>query len=400
MTGVSTYGQALNQIGLIRDQQTLFTSLSIQLSTGKKGRSFSALGTDVLTSKRARADIRTLDTFVDNIKTADRRIQLSLNAIEEFKAQAESLYSQLINLPQESLLTAGEQAFFDDPLTPDIKKDVLYEAVTTPDPSLELASLQDIAGDVLNFFFDLLNVQDGDRYLLGGSQTGEAPIRNTGTLQSAVGGLISQWKGGGITTTELISDLQDRTATTTNPNALTDSIVGYSSSLSSGNVGNVFVRVDDNIEVDYTALANSQPFRDLLVVASYLSDPGLPPLADAYTPPNAPPAPADVPGAPGATLEEMKDNFFAVVNEMISMTSKAIDEIDKVRFKLEGSRARIDSIRKGHLEEKNLLQATVSDVEDVDLNEVAVSLNTLQIQLDASFRVTSRLQELSLVNFI
>ena len=51
-------------------------------------------------------------------------------------------------------------------------------------------------------------------------------------------------------------------------------------------------------------------------------------------------------------------------------------------------------------EEQAILQNQISDVEDVDINEVAIKLNLLQIQVQASFRVTAAIGELSLVNFI
>ena len=79
--------------------------------------------------------------------------------------------------------------------------------------------------------------------------------------------------------------------------------------------------------------------------------------------------------------------------------TKALDDIDQVRFGLENTRVRLNEIKNFHSDEKNLLQSTVSDIEDVDINEVALLVNTLSIQLDASFRVTARTQQLSLVNF-
>ena len=82
------------------------------------------------------------------------------------------------------------------------------------------------------------------------------------------------------------------------------------------------------------------------------------------------------------------------------MVTDAIDQIDQQRFKLENARARINEIMRNHEQEQSILQETISTVEDVDINEVAVKLNALQLQLEASYGVTARVQQLSLVNFI
>ena len=58
MTGISTLGQALNRINLLNDQTTILDSLTTQLATGKKTRAFTGLETDILSSKRARADFQ------------------------------------------------------------------------------------------------------------------------------------------------------------------------------------------------------------------------------------------------------------------------------------------------------------------------------------------------------
>jgi flagellar hook-associated protein 3 FlgL len=82
------------------------------------------------------------------------------------------------------------------------------------------------------------------------------------------------------------------------------------------------------------------------------------------------------------------------------MVESAINDIDQVRFRLENARARIDQIKLTHQNEKNVLLNTISDVEDIDTNEAAVKMTTLQTQLQISYEVTARLQDLSLVNFI
>lgn len=397
MTGVSTLGQALDQIERIKEQQLLFSTLSTQLTTGKKAQTYIGLQAEVLLSKRSRAEFNSFDTYVKNIINADRRIKLMLNAIEEFKAQAENFANVLVNFSQQSEHQKGQIIYYDDPLTPEIEN--IPVGMTSAEEGVDFATVREFAGNVLKFFKDLINAKDGDRYILGGADTLVQPLSDTGTLDSALSVLINGWKNGTVTTSGLIADIRDRKAVG-NPDALTDTVVGYSAGLSAGTVGKVFVRIDDMSEVDYTALGNDKSLRDIVVVASALMNGALPPMIDTYTPPNTYPGVPDAQGAPGNTVGEMRDNFFQLYNELTAMVNNAIDDIDKLRFKLEGVRVRIDDVKKSHTEQKNLLLNTISNVENVDIDEVAVMIQQMQIQLDASYRITAKLQELSLANYL
>jgi flagellar hook-associated protein 3 FlgL len=398
MTGVSTLGQALDQIERIKEQQSLFSLYSLQVTSGKKTQSFSGLGNEILASKRARANFDSLETYINNVVNADRRISLMSNAIKEFRTQTRSFLNAMTGFSQQSVHQEGDLITYDDPLTTPVETTGVGH--TSDEPDADFKTLRQLADNIFEFMSDLLNVKDNDRYLLGGAETLTQPFTDTGSLDSAISSLVTQWKAGGITTTGLVADLQDRTATAGNPDALTDTIIGFSAALSAGNAGEVFVRVQQNAEINYTTLANDQAFRDVMVAIAYIKNENLPPIADTYIPPNAYPGVPDVQGAPGADTQEMKDNFFEVFNELTRMVDSAVDQMDQLSFNLENARARITEIKESHMEDKNLLQSTISNVEDADLNEVAVKVNALQTQLQASYAVTASLQKYTLVNFL
>ncbi len=528
MTGVSTLGQALNRINLLGDQNKLLNALTTQLSTGKKTQEFSGLGNDILTSKRARAGVNSVETYLDNISSADRRMKLMTTGIEEFQAQAKNIWELMIGLGQESLhddradiiyglqtvdgtqnlsgfgsigaLVAANapeldppndsfEVTFSDPddsssfvtITVDISDaaaaagagnaqielvnymNTLLAAVPGGVPAalnanivalgtgeisfqgtanitisnqnnttissagmsalglspgqyelgpeyeiginnanldVELATIKDAANDLYDFMVDLLNTEDDGRYLFGGADTLTKPITDTGALTSKVNALLSGWKDGTLpTNASLISAYSARTFSQ-DPNAITDTTIGYSATLTNGNAGKVFVRVKEQSEIDYTVLANEDPFRDILVALSFIKSDEFTPIADVYAEPYTP---GDVPikeGAPGANLQEMKDNFYAIFNPLTTSVNRAIDEADKARFRVESDRARIDSIKQSYIQQRALYQTTIADVEDADLTDVAVKIQTLQVQLEASYTVTARVSELTLVNFI
>lgn len=398
MTGVSTLGQALEQIERIKEQQSQLSLLSLQVTSGKKTQQFSGLGSDIMTSKRARANFGALDSYIDNIKNGKRRMDLMMGSISEFGDQSRSFLDSLKILSQQSVHQLGEQIVYDDPLTTQIETTIV--GYTSSDQDADLKSTRQLAENIYNIISDLLNAKDGDRYVFGGAETLIKPFDNTGTMDAAISNLIDQWKNGAITNDELMADLSDRTTTGGNLDALTDTIVGYSSVLSAGNGGRVFVRVEQNAEVNYTTLANDQAFRDVMVGLAYIRNASLMPIADTYEPPNSYPGVPDEQGAPGIDTAEMKENFFEVYNHVIGMVTGALQRLDQLSYNLGNAQSRINEVKLAHEQDKNVLQTTIGDVEDVDINEAAVKLTALETQINASYAVTAKLQQLSLVNFL
>lgn len=398
MTGISTLGQALRQIENIKKQQTTFSELSTQLATGKKTQNFSGLGSDALSSIRSRSAIVSLNAYISNIGKADTRLKIMLTSIEEFQKQGENLSNSFIGFIQQGVHQQGQIVTYDDPATPFVTEEIAV-GMTSSKPDQELQNVINMANKLFSRMTELLNAKDGDRFVLGGAETLTQPFSDSGTLDAAVSTLITNWKNGAITTDQLLADIRDRTTANGNTDALTDSVIGYSSSLSAGNAGRVFVRVDENSELDYTVHANQDPFRDIIVALAFLKNENLPPIANTYEDGNFPGTP-DAQGAPGYTLEQQQENFYKLYNALTGMVNRALDGINNIRFDLESVRASMDETKNFHVDQKNLLISIVSGIEDVDQNEVALKINTLQVQLEATFRVTALVSQLTLVNFI
>lgn len=397
MTGVSTLGQALRQIENIKSQQTLFSSLSTQMATGKKTQSYAGLNTDTLTSLRSRNEFSSLEIFSNNITKADTTIELMLTAIEEFQAQSGNFSDTLVNFVQEGSHQLGDVVYYDDPATTTIETIAVGQTSSALDN--DITAVINHANNLYDFMHELLNTKQGDRYVLAGADSLVKPINDTGTLDAAMNTLIQDWKNGVISTDELIADLTDRSALNGNPNAITDSVIGYSSSLSSGNAGDVYVRMSENSEAKYTALANEDPFRNLIVAMAFIKNENLMPIVDTYESGNYPGIP-DAQGAPGTTAAEMQDNFYKVFNSMVTMINESIDSIDQVRFRLENTRVQMNQTSESNQTQKTLYLNAISDVEDVDVNVVAVKLSTLKTQLETSYQVTAIASQLSLINYL
>lgn len=400
MANVSSIGQALSLINSIKEQQSLFSDLSTQLGTGRRTQKFSGLGTDVLTTQRARADIRSIENYERNIANASRRLQLTTGAISSFKEQSDKFYDIMVGLSQESDHQLGELILWDDPATPDVVE-AIPRGYDSSEIDVDFNTVRDFAGSTYDFLSDLINTRDGERYLFGGAETLTQPLTDTGTLDAAITTMLTDWKEGNITNEELIANIVDRTTANGNADAITDSLIGYNSTLSSGNAGDITIRIDDNTELEYTTLANEEAFRDILVVAAVLQSPDFGPIADEIM---IDQTTGNVvvlnEGAPGTTTDEMRGNFFEVYNALAAELNTAIETLDNSSFDLENTRARVEDVRQDFTTEKNLLNNVVGDIENVDLNEVAVELQVLQTQLSASYRVSALLQDLTLANFL
>lgn len=374
MTSVSTLAQALNQINRLETQQKTLEDLATQLTTGKLTQSYADLNTNVIYSVRARANINSIDTYTNNITNVNRRIEQMDLTLDQVQEQAEILVNSLTVSPSQ-----GDYPDFE--------------------------TIQELADNVYEFLLDLVNTKDGDRYLFAGGDSDTKPIDETGLLSSFLGeyvpdetdltnppltasGSIGLWGSGTITTDEFIASYR----------AIDDTTLGYSAPLTSGEAGSLQARVDDNKELDYTVLGNAEGLREIILAIGVLRE--LPPPEYAPGALNDPTATTFADDTPPFPPSEKQENFFQVLNDLGSFLSQAVDKVDDERFKLAQTQVQMEKLSKFYRFEKKAFQDTVSEVEDADVTEVAAKINSLQIQIEASYSVTAVISQLSLVNYI
>lgn len=363
MTGISTLGQSLLQVDRLTSVQEQLSLLQQQLTTGKKASLFQDLENDVLTSQRARADFSELDTYLNNMQHATRRMNLMNVSMDQIRKQSQNLQNAFTQQTQE-----GE---------------------------IEIRDIANLSRNMRDLVVDLVNAQDGSgRYLFAGSDTNNQPITMTGSLDAFMANDINDWFEGNIDTDALLARSNDS-------DILTDTVMGYSLNLSSGTTRDVTVRVDDSSEINYTVLANNEAFRDILNVTTMISQ-----LEEAIVrraeEDGDPETTALNPGAfaPGADAEEQNDNFYELYNSLRNKLSTLIDNLDNEQFTVAQAQVQMNAVKESHQLQQNVLLDQISNVEDADMNQVALQLNALQTQLEASYRVTASIRQLSLVNFI
>lgn len=346
MTFISTLGQTQDQIGRLKNLQMQLGTLQTQISTGKKSQTLKGLGSDVITTKRARADFQKLDSYMLNIDRANTRISQMQQGLTTIKTQANNVLDSIVNQTQ--------------------KGDV------------ELASIRRLADNAYDFIVDTLNLQDGTAFIFAGSDTAQQPIIDSGAIDAYYADLNAQWSAGTLPITPPNTTISEEYIS--RYRNIPEVTLGLSGSLTDSK--QVYVRADDTVEINYTLKANHQAMKDILTAVSAMRN-----IAN-----------LDV--APGATEQEQEDYFFEVFNDVAKLISSAVDQLDVEGFKLSTAQSQLNDVRKEHVVEKNTLLSTISSIEDIDLNEAAVKIQSLGVQLEASYQVTALVSKLSLANYL
>lgn len=138
-------------------------------------------------------------------------------------------------------------------------------------------------------------------------------------------------------------------------------------------------RIDDGFSVSYGARANEEAFQVLVQnLAVFASD-------------------TFVPG---------DDNDEARYGELASKALESISypngvqNLEQIAGELGSARSAAGNANDRHNIKSGTLQTMIDGIESADLNEVTVNILTLQTQLEASYRATSILFDMTLVNYI
>lgn len=138
-------------------------------------------------------------------------------------------------------------------------------------------------------------------------------------------------------------------------------------------------RIDDGLSISYGARANEEAFQVLVQnLAVFASD----------------------------TFSEGNENDEARYGELASKTIQSISypsgvqKLEQIAGELGSARSAAGNADSRHTVKGGTLQTMIDGIETADLNEVSVNILTLQTQMEASYRATSILFNMSLVNYI
>lgn len=335
---ISFLGSSLVQNENLSNLRSDLFKLQTQISTGKRATTYAGLDNRVLDLLSARADLSKTETYTNNIEIVSSRIEVMNTSMDSITEFANDLQKALIALPK-----------------------------TSEEP--ELTHIKALIDSNKSFIQQLLNTDINGHYLFSGSASNVEPIENLSTLENNIQNEMDAWFNGTQTYDQTIANVQ----------ALSGEQLGYSEDMSIAD--NITVRVDDNLDVDYTVLANESGFQDLLKIMGFLGN-------LVYPDPN------------DGSIAATGDEFYQAIEDLSSMLLDSIESIEQSQIRLSYANSTIDKTQQRLVEEKQFLSTIVNDIEEVDLSETIAKLQQVELQLNASYQTISAVSQLSLANFI
>jgi len=212
-----------------------------------------------------------------------------------------------------------------------------------------------------------MNAKIGDRYLFAGTDVSNQPYTGASTATSNMQARVSDWLDGTTSTDDFLAGIK----------GMTDGQLGYSSTLSSAK--NVYARADENFEVDYTVLANDDGFKTIVA--------GLNAIANLQQPVEGTDAPT-------------KEQFHDTLDNLYKFVQAGVESLRNSSAKIASAAQSLDTVGNNHLNDKQNLSQILEKTEASDTTDAVVHFQALQSQLEASYRVTSILSQLSLARFL
>lgn len=355
MTGINLTSRIdLNSV-ILRERMA---QLGEQVSTGRKGNSYAALGTEAPKSMDFRAEINRREAYHEMIDQVLSKVQVTQNVLDRIGAIAEKFKANTAKL---SGVARSEEI--------QIQSDQAKAAL------VEVASL--------------LNERYGGEYLFGGSDTRNPPIPDVNAIVSKPGGMVDEI----IKQVGLLNGSNTATVLTATKGFAQSNAAGvtpFSTFLSTGDGATEARRnilAGDNERVDFGIPAN----RNGVVVSvgettgSWARD-LLRSLASIA----------------GLTSEKgaLGQGYIDFVTSVQRSLESSVDALALERGSLGVTEKRLQSIQTLHESVTTSLTLQVSDLEEVDMAKTIYSFQATQTQLEASYRAISIAQQLSLTRFL
>ena len=315
--------------------------------------------------KSQRDDLNTLQDQISSGQKASLYSDLG-GAASVTSISLRSALSQIDAFSTNVSLVRGRTSVMTDALTSmttmgqQISADLSSVTQANIDPGMNNFNVE--AQNMLNNLQSALNSQYDGSYVFAGTDITNAPDASVATLNTNVSGVLSN----------LYSGLQNGPTILTNVSAINGVSAGYSATLAGA--GNVTAQIDTNQTVDYTVKANDPSILQLMQ--------GLSIIANLQYDPNHP------------------TDFWTVYNgakQMIDQGTKGVTNLDS---KVGLVQSELNTADTTHQATQTTLQTQLGDVEDVDVAKATTQLTMLQTQLQASYKVVSTVNSLSLINYL
>lgn len=339
-SNISDLGQQVYLRGLISKIKSDALTMQNQVTSGKRASVFNELGgVDALQSLSLRADRNKVNAYNNSIAVVKSRLGVMDATLSELSDNASTLVSQ-ISIPAQ---------------------------YTGKDPGM--VSYNQIAKKDLEALIDRLNVNYQGQRLFAGSDVVNPPL-DPASVQTAIQNeLNAMYTGqGAATTLTNINTLGSTTATNAD--------LGFNATI--GNAKPATAVVDDGVTVDYTVRADDDAFKGLIRGLTIMANLRFPQPGDTHT----------------------EADFWDTYNAARAMIDKGGRDVTLLQGKVGVVQAGVEVTQTKHSNTIDALDSYISNTEDVDPAQALAKLNSLQAQLEASYRVMAQLRDLSLVNYL
>jgi flagellar hook-associated protein 3 FlgL len=312
MTRIATAAENALVLYYMQQNQSAANDLGTEISTGLTAQTYSQIAPQATQLVDFRTETAHQQGFMDTIDTVSTRLQTMDLSLEQIQKAVTSFRELLPN------------GAFDN---------------TQPDVASQAKQLMlQVAG--------FLNVQDGTRYLFGGTDANTPPV-DLSALPVGVAATL--------------------TAPVNGPPA--------SNGYYAGGVAIPPVQIDTQVSLDYGITASdASTFEPVMRVLNFLAQNG--------------------PFNSNNPIDQ------ANVSQAGHMLDQAMVALTNMTGKLSLQEAQLNNERTVHQSTLNIAQNGVSNIVSVDQATAITKLQTLETQIQASFSATSQISKLSLVNFM
>lgn len=326
-----------------RLQQSL-PSLQQEMVTGRHADSGLSLGSQTASLSTLTNDIANLDRLYDTNNRIMTRMSMAQSGMEQLNSLAQDIVSTIG-------VTLGD----------DSQKEVVKSAT-------ESALLE---------FTSVLNRQADGVYLFAGDNAQTKPIADYAgsPLQASFDTAFQTYFGFAKDSpaTAGITDAQVNDFITTVAEPLLMG-AGWTTNVSSASDNVQNARIEDGITIGVSVSANEEAFQQIAISAIIASE--------------------------FYQTEAAGDALFAAGKYAVEAASTAISGLTKIQGQLGLTQERVSRVNDGLNVQKNLFETFVVELDGVDAYDAAIEVNTLITQIEVSYSVTSRIQNLSLMQYL
>lgn len=331
----------------IRQAQNEMTSASTEATTGVYADIGVALGSSTSLNVNLTREVSRIDSILSSNSIANQRMTTSQTALTGMGTQAQNLMDQLVAL-----------------------------SGNTDGSSVTLA--QQTATSTLSSVIASANTMVNGEYLFAGTNTDVQPMTDNSSaanadIQSKLTTYMANQSPPVTASTISAAQINDFITNTVEPMFTSDTSW---SSWSSASDQNMTSRINNSEVIETSTNSNSSGMRYLALATSVTN-------ALMGTPPGL-----------------NQSAVTAVTQKAISYTRQSIDGLNSQASQLGLSQSRLSDANTTLNSQKTILNTSIGDLTGVDPYEASTKVNSLQTQLETAYTIVSKIQQLSLVNYL